>query len=158
MNKEKKSATSIAASILILSLLSVALAEPVGAQTAEQLRQFQNLTPDQRAAILKALEVPESDQDAAISEPTVVSPRRVELPPFENTEVDDDYGIAGIDGMEGKEDRETAGRIAEHERIISFRNILIHGYAEIELRLVWDILQSKLPNLLGQVQSLLDEG
>ena len=57
-----------------------------------------------------------------------------------------------------KEDPETAGRIAEYERIISFRNILIHGYAEIDDRLVWDILQSKLPNLLKQVQSLLDEG
>ena len=48
--------------------------------------------------------------------------------------------------------------IAEHQRIISFRNILIHGYAEIDDRLVWDILQSKLPNLLKQVQSLLVEG
>jgi hypothetical protein len=35
---------------------------------------------------------------------------------------------------------ETAARIAEHQRIISFRNILIHGYAEIDDRLVWDIL------------------
>ena len=57
-----------------------------------------------------------------------------------------------------KDDSETAGRIAEHQRIISFRNILIHGYAEIDDRLVWDILQSKLPNLLEQVQSLLDDG
>ena len=56
-----------------------------------------------------------------------------------------------------KEDPETAGRIAECERIISFRNILIHGYAEIDDRLVWDILQSKLPSLLDQVQPLLDE-
>jgi uncharacterized protein with HEPN domain len=57
-----------------------------------------------------------------------------------------------------KEDPETAGRIAEYSRIISFRNILIHGYAEIDDRLVWDILQSKLPTLLEQVQSLLDDG
>ena len=57
-----------------------------------------------------------------------------------------------------KEDPETAGRIAEYERIISFRNILIHGYAEIDDRLVWDILQSKLPNHLEQVHSLLEEG
>jgi len=48
--------------------------------------------------------------------------------------------------------------IAEFERIISFRNILIHGYAEIDDRLVWDILRSKLPLLLEQVQSLLDDG
>ena len=60
-------------------------------------------------------------------------------------------------GRLAKEDPETAGRIAEHERIISFRNILIHGYAEIDNRLVWGILQSKLPGLLEQVQSLLDD-
>ena len=57
-----------------------------------------------------------------------------------------------------REDPETTERVAEHERIISFRNILIHGYAEIDDRLVWDILQSKLPNLLEQVESLLDDG
>ena len=57
-----------------------------------------------------------------------------------------------------KDDPETAGRIAEHQRIISFRNILIHGYAEIDDRLVWDILRSKVPKLLEQVQSLLDDG
>jgi len=57
-----------------------------------------------------------------------------------------------------KEDAETAGQIAEYERIISFRNILIHGYAEIDDRIVWDILQGKLPNLLTQVESLLGNG
>ena len=55
-----------------------------------------------------------------------------------------------------KDDPETAGRIDEHQRIISFRNILIHGYAEIDDRLVWDILRSKLPKLLEQVESLLN--
>jgi len=56
-----------------------------------------------------------------------------------------------------KDDPETAGRIAEHQRVISFRNILVHGYAEIDDRLVWDILRSKLPKLLEQVQALLDD-
>ncbi|MBT8399926.1 MAG: DUF86 domain-containing protein [Rhodothermia bacterium] len=56
-----------------------------------------------------------------------------------------------------KDDSETAARIAEHRRIISFRNILIHGYAEIDDRIVWDILRNKLPNLLEQVQSLLGD-
>jgi uncharacterized protein with HEPN domain len=57
-----------------------------------------------------------------------------------------------------KEDTATASRIAEYERIISFRNILIHGYAEIDDRIVWDILQSKLPALLRDVESLLGNG
>ena len=54
------------------------------------------------------------------------------------------------------EDPDIAGRIDEYQRIISFRNILIHGYAEIDDRIVWGILQGKLPKLLEQVQSLLD--
>ena len=55
-----------------------------------------------------------------------------------------------------KEDAATAAKIAEHQRIISFRNILIHGYAEIDDRIVWDILQSKLPALSRDVESLLE--
>jgi uncharacterized protein with HEPN domain len=57
-----------------------------------------------------------------------------------------------------KEDSATAARVAEYQRIISFRNILIHGYAEIDDRLVWDILQSKLPPLLRDAEGLLDDG
>lgn len=50
---------------------------------------------------------------------------------------------------------ELAARIPEHRRIIAFRNLLIHGYAEVDHRLVWDILQSKLPGLRAAVASLL---
>jgi uncharacterized protein with HEPN domain len=38
-----------------------------------------------------------------------------------------------------KADSAIASQIGEHARIIAFRNILIHGYAEIDDRLVWDI-------------------
>ena len=55
------------------------------------------------------------------------------------------------------EDPATVARISEHGRIISFRNILIHGYAEVDDRIVWDVLQSKLPRLLQEVQDLLEE-
>jgi uncharacterized protein with HEPN domain len=56
-----------------------------------------------------------------------------------------------------KEDPATAGKIGERERIISFRNILIHGYAKVDDRLVWNVLQTKLPVLLREVESLLEE-
>lgn len=46
-------------------------------------------------------------------------------------------------------------RISEHRRIIAFRNILIHGYAEVDDRLVWDIIESKLPILLSETETLL---
>jgi len=54
-----------------------------------------------------------------------------------------------------KRDPALAGRIREHRQIIAFRNILIHGYAEVDDRLVWDVVQSRLPTLLQQVDDLL---
>ena len=56
-----------------------------------------------------------------------------------------------------KVDHETAERISEYRRIIAFRNILIHGYAQIDHRLVWGVLESKLPTLSQEVEKLLQE-
>ena len=52
-------------------------------------------------------------------------------------------------------DRPTAGRIGEHARIIAFRNILAHGYADIDDRIVRGIVESNLPRLLEEVGVLL---
>ena len=41
----------------------------------------------------------------------------------------------------------TVTRISEHQRIISFRNILAHGYDTISNQIVWDIVENKLPQL-----------
>ena len=54
-------------------------------------------------------------------------------------------------------DQETAGRISEYSRIIAFRNILIHGYTDVDDRLVWDVVMTKLPVLRTEVAVLLDE-
>jgi len=48
-------------------------------------------------------------------------------------------------------------RISEHRRIIAFRNILIHGYADVDDRIVWDVIQGKLPVLRREVETLLTE-
>jgi len=56
-----------------------------------------------------------------------------------------------------KVDQETATLVSEHRRIIAFRNILIHGYAQIDDRLVWGVLDSKLPTLSQEVKKLLEE-
>ena len=66
------------------------------AQTAEQLRQLENLTPAQRAAILEELEGKTSEQEVPTTEPAIVIPRRVEQRPFESTEVADDEGLPGL--------------------------------------------------------------
>jgi uncharacterized protein with HEPN domain len=54
-------------------------------------------------------------------------------------------------------DRALAARISEHRRIIAFRNILIHGYAQVDDRLVWDVLETKLPILRREIDALLGE-
>ncbi len=56
-----------------------------------------------------------------------------------------------------KIDPQTASRISEYQRIIAFRNILIHGYAEIDDRIVWNVLQQYLPELKSQAEVLLTE-
>ncbi len=60
-------------------------------------------------------------------------------------------------GQLAKLDRTIAARISEHSRIIAFRNILIHGYADIDDQLVWDIVQTKVPVLNREVEALLKE-
>ena len=56
-----------------------------------------------------------------------------------------------------KLDRGLAARIGEHSRIVAFRNILIHGYADVDDRLVWDVVETKLPALRRDVERLLRE-
>lgn len=48
-------------------------------------------------------------------------------------------------------------RIGEFRRIIAFRNILIHHYTDVDDRLVWDIVETKLPTLRREVEALLGE-
>ncbi len=55
-------------------------------------------------------------------------------------------------------DIETASRLPEYRRIIAFRNVLIHGYAEVDHRVVWSIVELKLPALRQHVESLLASG
>lgn len=55
-------------------------------------------------------------------------------------------------------DEDLVSGISEYRRIIAFRNILIHGYAEIDDRLVWDVVESKLPILRREVAALIEDG
>jgi len=56
-----------------------------------------------------------------------------------------------------KLDAAIASRIGEHQRIIAFRNILIHGYNNVDDFLVWGIVESKLAALRRDVTTLLAE-
>ena len=41
--------------------------------------------------------------------------------------------------------------------IVGMRNRFLHGYFDIDLRLVWDTVTNDLPELIGQLQVLLPQ-
>ena len=55
-----------------------------------------------------------------------------------------------------KVDPKLIEKISSYRQIVSFRNVLIHGYAEVDDRLVWNIIETKLPTLIHEVTRLLD--
>jgi uncharacterized protein with HEPN domain len=57
-----------------------------------------------------------------------------------------------------KLDPQIAAQIRDYQRIIAFRNILIHGYAEVDNQIVWGVLVRNLPPLRQDVEDLLTEG
>ena len=54
-------------------------------------------------------------------------------------------------------DPKTAASIPESDRIIAFRNILIHEYAAVDDALVWSVVESKVPELLSALDRLLGD-
>ena len=54
-----------------------------------------------------------------------------------------------------RDEPELLQKIREHRDIISFRNILVHGYSTIDDRIVWGIIDEDLDNLLKDVDNLL---
>ena len=54
-----------------------------------------------------------------------------------------------------KSDPTIAAQIPQHRQIISFRNVLIHGYDILDEAIVWQIIQADLPILKQTVEALL---
>jgi uncharacterized protein with HEPN domain len=54
-----------------------------------------------------------------------------------------------------RDDPGLLSRIRHHRDIISFRNLLIHGYDAIEDRIVWGVIEEDLDNLIEDVTRLL---
>ena len=50
-----------------------------------------------------------------------------------------------------------AASIPDLPRIIAFRNVLIHGYATVDNRLVWGIVEGKLAGLLASLTRMLGD-
>jgi uncharacterized protein with HEPN domain len=45
---------------------------------------------------------------------------------------------------------DVANQISHHKRVISFRNILIHGYDIVEDPIVWDVITNDLPDCMSK--------
>jgi uncharacterized protein with HEPN domain len=60
-------------------------------------------------------------------------------------------------GQLARRDAGLASRITDLRNIVGFRNILTHAYAHIDDRIVWGIVQSKLPVLIREVDELMQE-
>jgi uncharacterized protein with HEPN domain len=54
-------------------------------------------------------------------------------------------------------DADLASQITDFRSIVGFRNVLTHAYAQIDDRIVWGIVQSKLPALIREVAELMNE-
>ena len=52
---------------------------------------------------------------------------------------------------------ELAGKIPNLRRIVDFRNLLVHGYENVDDEAVWDIAANALPKLLETIRELLAE-
>jgi uncharacterized protein with HEPN domain len=54
-----------------------------------------------------------------------------------------------------KIDPTTASAIADLPRVVGFRNVLVHGYATVDTRVVWGIVEANLVSLLASIEPLL---
>ena len=54
-----------------------------------------------------------------------------------------------------RENPEILKTITDHEKIIGFRNVLVHGYDIIDDATVWSAVKDSMPTLRQEVESLL---
>ena len=55
-----------------------------------------------------------------------------------------------------RRDPAVIAQISAPEKIVSFRNLLIHGYDVIDYPTVWQAIQTSLPVLRAEVETLLN--
>ncbi|MBA2593808.1 MAG: DUF86 domain-containing protein [Gammaproteobacteria bacterium] len=52
-------------------------------------------------------------------------------------------------------DSATAAAIPDLPRIVDFRNVLVHGYASVDNRIVWGVVEANLGSLVDSLKALL---
>lgn len=60
-------------------------------------------------------------------------------------------------GQLAKLDQGLASQITDYQKIVSFRNVLIHGYADVDDELVWDIVETRLPVLQREIKRVISD-
>lgn len=55
-------------------------------------------------------------------------------------------------------DAQTAATIVDLPRVVGFRNVLIHGYATVDDRLVWGVIENHASSLRESLDLLLQSG
>ena len=81
-----------------------------------------------------------------------------EADPFLRSAVERQFEVVGeaLNRLR-RSDPAVADQISRISRIISFRNVLIHGYDMVDHEVVWDVIETHLPELREQVRTLLAE-
>jgi uncharacterized protein with HEPN domain len=54
-------------------------------------------------------------------------------------------------------DAEMAARLPDARSIVGFRNVLVHSYERIDVEIVWQAIQIRIPILRAEVAKLLSE-
>jgi len=77
-------------------------------------------------------------------------------PPVTKRAVERDFEIIGeaLNRIHNT-DSELLEKNSEHQRIIGFRNILIHGYDIVDEVIVWQAVTNHLPILIREVKEIL---
>jgi uncharacterized protein with HEPN domain len=55
-----------------------------------------------------------------------------------------------------REHPEILDKITDHEKIIGFRNVLVHGYDMIDDATVWSAIKDSMPTLQHEVEEILN--
>ncbi|MEO6711543.1 MAG: DUF86 domain-containing protein, partial [Planctomycetota bacterium] len=52
-------------------------------------------------------------------------------------------------------DAHMVARLSDARSIVGFRNVLIHNYEQVDVEIVWQAIQTRIPQLRSEVERLL---
>ncbi|MCR9102428.1 MAG: DUF86 domain-containing protein [bacterium] len=67
------------------------------------------------------------------------------------------FEIIGEAAYQLPEEVRASNRIIEWRKVIAFRHILVHDYYKVNTRIVWNAIESKLPDMKLEIVQMLEE-